>query len=83
MSKSPAAGNGQWENRLQLAISNGQIACGLQWAILVSVKISIISVISVPYLLCHSQSLNTLNFKNFLNKEDPGLTFGTDLTFNQ
>jgi hypothetical protein len=51
--------------------------------ILKSVKICTISVISVPYLLCHSQSLNTLNFKNILNKEEPGLTFGTDLTFNQ
>jgi hypothetical protein len=51
--------------------------------ILKSVKISTISDISVPYLVCKSQSLNTLNFKNILNKEDPGLTFGTDLTFNQ
>lgn len=51
--------------------------------ILIIVKVSTISDISVPYLDRNSQSLNTLNFKNILNKEDPGLTFGTDLTFNQ
>jgi hypothetical protein len=51
--------------------------------ILIIVKVSTISDISVPYLDRNSQSLNTLNFKNILYKEDPGLTFGTDLTFNQ